>query len=97
MQVSEEMNSEIADKGQAIYNDRLRAILEPDHNNEYDVIHVDTGDYAVSRRISEATRVMTKRHGIDGRLLSIRIGPEPEYALAARYLQAARSKDPASQ
>jgi hypothetical protein len=84
MLVSDETNSAVAAKGRAIYNDKLKSILEPGHNSEYVVIHVDSGDYTVSRRIAEATRAMIKRHGVDGRLLSMRIGPEPEYALAAR-------------
>lgn len=75
MLVSEETNREIGVKGRAIYDVKLKAILEPERNGEWVVIHVDTGDYAVARRHSEASKVMRERHEVDGRLLSMRIGP----------------------
>jgi len=49
MQVSKQTTSDVTDIGLAIYNDKLKAILEPDHNNEFVVIHVDTGDYAIGK------------------------------------------------
>ena len=81
-----EMTREIGRKGRAIYDEKLKAVLEPEHNNEFVVIHVDNGDYAVARRRWDATEVMHGRYGIDGRLLAMRIGQEPEYALASRVV-----------
>jgi hypothetical protein len=87
MIASQQNTHEVTAKGLAIYNEKLKATLEPAHTNEYVAIHVDTGDFAVSKRRSEATRVMLSRYGTDGRLLAMKIGPEPEYGLAVRVFQ----------
>jgi hypothetical protein len=87
-----EQVDDVAVKGIAIYNERLKTVLEPEHNNEYLVIRVDNGDYAIAKRRSDAGKIMRIRHGIDGRLLAMRIGPEPEYGLAARLFPNSGSK-----
>ena len=76
---------ELYELGSAIYN-RLQSTLEPEYNNQFIAIHVDTADYAVGRTSGAATRALRKRHSRDGRLLVMKIGPEPEYGLAARIL-----------
>jgi hypothetical protein len=78
---------ELSRMGSAIYDDRLRAILEPDCNGKFVAIHVDSGDYTVGRSSGETMRAMHKLHA-DSRLLVMKIGPEPEYGLAARILAA---------
>ncbi len=40
---------EIAERGERIYRERLRALLEPAHTGEYIVIDVDTGDYELDK------------------------------------------------
>ena len=80
-----EATSEVTDKGIAIYNDKLKCILEPDHNNEYVVIHVDTGDYVLGRSFVAALTTIRRRRE-PGRLVGMKIGPEPDYALASRLL-----------
>jgi len=84
--VSEATLEEIDARGQAIYESKLKAQLEPAHNNEFVVIHVDTEDYAVARSFTRANREMLTRHPADGRLFGRKIGAEPEYGLAARIL-----------
>jgi hypothetical protein len=89
MQVSDEMLSDATQKGRAIYSDKLQAILEPDHDGEFVVIHVDSGDYQLGKTLTKALDTMLERHEPDGRLFGMKVGPEPEYGLAAR-IQASR-------
>jgi hypothetical protein len=49
MQITNQPLSELSVKGLTIYNDRLKALLEPEHNNEWVAIHVDTSDYATGK------------------------------------------------
>src|SRR5437763_118671 len=83
--VSEAVLAELTERGQAIY-DKLKSQLEPEHNNRYVAIHVDTEDYAIGRNYSTALREILKRHPVDGRLFGRRIGSKPDYSLAARVL-----------
>lgn len=78
--------TELTRRGLALYDGKLKGLLEPDHNNEFVAIHVDSEDYAVARSSGDAMRAMPARHPMDGRLVIRRIGPEPEYGLAARIL-----------
>ena len=84
--VSKEYQDQLARKGQALYETKFKALLEPVHNNQYIVIHVDTEDYAIGRSLAVAKRLLRQRHTCDGRLVGMKIGPEPEYGLAARLI-----------
>ncbi len=86
MAVNESELTELSRQGLAIYDAKLKALLEPAQNNQFVAIHVDTEDYALGRSSSAATQALLKRHPIDGRLVVRKIGPEPEYGLAARLL-----------
>lgn len=84
--ISQKTLQEISELGSSIYVDRFKAQLEPQYNNQYIAIHVDSGDHAIAKTTSTATRELLKTHTPDGRIYVQRIGPEPEYALAARLL-----------
>ncbi len=86
--VSDEYRAELAAKGQALYETKLKSLLEPTHNGEYIAIHVDTGDYALGPSWIDAKRILRQRHPRDGRVIGRKIGSEPEYGLAARLLAA---------
>jgi len=75
--VSEEYRHELGERGQAIY-EKLRPVLEPEFNNQYVVIHVDTEDYVIATAFTAANRAMITRRPIDGRLFGRKIGPEPD-------------------
>lgn len=77
--------SDVSRRGMAIYESILKAKLEPEHNNKYIAIHPDSEDYALARTTGEAMRAIRKVHS-EGGLLLMKIGPEPEYGLAARIL-----------
>ena len=75
---------EISERGQALY-DKLKPVLEPERDRQYVAIHVDSGDYSVAKTSAAATRELHRRH-LPGRAYTRKIGSEPEYGLAARYL-----------
>lgn len=76
---------QLADRGLAIYNDKLRATLEPQQNGRVVAIHVDSEECALGRNSHEAVRAIRGTHP-EGRLVIITVGPEPDYALAARLM-----------
>ncbi len=78
--------TDLSRQGLALYEAKMKAILEPRYDGQFVAIHVDTEDYAVGRSSGAATQALLKRHPIDGRLVVRKIGPEPEYGLAARLL-----------
>ena len=70
-------------RADALYQDKLKAILEPQHNNEFIAIEPTSGEYAVANSTGNAMRAMHSRFPTQPLLLK-KIGPEPEYDLAAR-------------
>lgn len=87
VQEENEELSQAAQRGRAIYETRLKAILEPAENNRFVAIHPESGTYTVANSTGEALR---KMRGVQpqGRLYFTKIGPEPEYGLSARILTA---------
>jgi hypothetical protein len=77
--------SEVSRRGLAIYEDRLRTILEPEANGKVVAIDVDTGDYAVADTSPAAMRLMLRRNP-DAVLVMRTIGPERRHGLVARAL-----------
>lgn len=79
--------NDLTRRGLAVYEARLKASLEPEHNNEFVAIEPDSEEYAIANSTGNAMRAMRKRQ-VAGPLLLMKIGPEPEYGLAARFLAA---------
>ena len=80
------LREELSRRGKAIYETRLKALVEPQCNNQYIAIHVDSGDYVVAKSTGAATRALLKTHPLDGRIYLRKIGDEPDYSLAVRIL-----------
>ena len=78
---------ESAQRGRILYESKLKAILEPQENNRFVAIHLASGEYAVADSTGNAMRAIRKTQP-KGRLYLTKIGPEPEYGLAARILMA---------
>lgn len=78
--------SPLAQEARALYESRLRALLEPDHAGQAVAIHVDTGDFAVDATHSEAAHALSNRHPQDGRIVTLTIGPptDADLRLATR-------------
>jgi hypothetical protein len=60
--LSSDVLAELSERGMAIYNERLRATLEPEFSRQFGAIQRDSGDYAVARHSSLASRLLRERH-----------------------------------
>lgn len=76
---------ELTRRGLAVYESKLKANLEPEYNNQFIAIEPDSEEYAIANSTGNAMRAMRKNHQ-NKPLLLMKIGPEPEYGLAARIL-----------
>ncbi len=79
----DEKENALFERGLAIYEEKLKPLLEPFHNNEFVSIHVETEEYALGASSGDALRAIRKRHP-RGWLVILKIGDEPEWGLAAR-------------
>ena len=70
-------------RGLAVYEGKLKVTLEPEYDNQFIAIEPDTEEYAIADSTGNALRAIRKRQVV-GPLLLMKIGPEPEYGLAAR-------------
>lgn len=59
--------------------------MEPVENGRVVAIHIDSEDYATGNNSPEARRKIKERH-LDGQLLLMDIGSEPNFSLASRFL-----------
>ena len=85
--ISEDELNRLSAKGHAIYDARLKAILEPGYNGQDVAIHLDTGDYEVGKRASRPAITLRKRHPEGGMIMVTDVGPpRPDDMLAARML-----------
>jgi hypothetical protein len=79
--------SDVARRGLALYDARLKAQLEPEQNGRAIALNVDTGEYVVADTLAEARREMYRRYPHpDGRILSRIIGSEADEAMLIRLL-----------
>lgn len=74
---------EVSRRGLAIYETRLKALLEPAHNGQVVAIHVDSGDHVVAASSPDALRAMRRVHPT-GLLFLYTIGPVGDRGLARR-------------
>src|SRR3954471_6032055 len=64
---------DIAERGARLYEERLRKVLEPQHNGKYVVIDVETREYELDQdHLAASDRAAAKRPG--ARLYAARVG-----------------------
>ncbi|MBC8134343.1 MAG: hypothetical protein H8F28_00470 [Fibrella sp.] len=72
-------------RGLAIYDERLKAILEPTYNGKAVAINVETGEYVVADDLPDARRLLREKyptpHGV-----SLTIGPETDPVMLSRVM-----------
>lgn len=85
LDTDENNRAELGERALAFYKNTLQAKLEPEHDGRGIAIHPDSGEYLIAATPTHASREMWKRHP-EGRFISMRIGPTPDYALAGRIL-----------
>ena len=83
--ISDQEHEAFSNRGLAFYNNKLKSVLEPEKNNQFVAIHVESEEYALGESSGDAMRAMRGIHA-QGRLVILRIGPEPEWGFAARLL-----------
>src|SRR5438552_3156574 len=82
---TEEEIERLSDLGAAIYQERLKALLEPTHNGEWVAIHADTGDYALGKNSPRAVDALREQQPT-GLVVTMLVGPESEDPTLYRML-----------
>ena len=85
LEMTDQEHEAFSQRGLAIYEEKLKPLLEPEYNNQFIAIHVDSEDYRIGKSSGAAMRAMRASRP-EGRLVMLKIGPEPEWGLAARLL-----------
>jgi hypothetical protein len=71
---------EVADRGEALYEQRIRPHVEATHQGQFVVVDIETGDYEIDADDLAATkRALAKRP--DAVLYGVRIGSPTAYRL----------------
>jgi hypothetical protein len=76
---------EVSLRALEIYERDLKPQLEPEHNGQALAIDIRSGDYTLARGRGAALRALRQMHP-DAEIVVMRVGPEPEYGLAARLM-----------
>jgi hypothetical protein len=75
-------SDEIVDRGQALYDEQIRAKVEPQHNGKFLVLDVDTGDYQIDAD-SYAAYERAAAKCADARFYLLRVGYPAAVTLGA--------------
>lgn len=82
---SQEEMEQLSAKGRAIYDQTLKAVLEPQYNGQVVAIHLDSGDYEVAKNSPTASRALRARHPV-GLMMVTDVGPARIDSLTLRML-----------
>ena len=83
------MKSKIAELGEKYYEEKLKQILEPEHNGEFVAIEPESGEYFVNKKAGEAIYEgnQTFPHK---KLFLIRIGFDAAFKIGGFYVNRER-------
>lgn len=77
-------SQEIVQRGQALYDTRIRAEVEPQHNGKFLVLDIETGDYEIDQdSLTALDRAKAKR--AEPTLYLVRVGFPTAFNLGARW------------
>jgi hypothetical protein len=65
----------LVERGDALYESRIKALVEPVHNGKTVAIHLDSGDYALGSNSPTALRALRTRQP-KGKVMTMLVGPE---------------------
>ena len=82
---TQEELDQLSARGHAIYDQMLKAILEPQYNGQVVAIHLDSGDYEVANNSPTASRALRARHPV-GLMMVTDVGPARIDSLTLRML-----------
>lgn len=74
---------EIGRKGEALYQERIKALVDPLHYGKFVVIDVETGDYEIGKRMKDASKVLRKRRP-EAITYGVRVGFSAAYRMGGR-------------
>ncbi len=81
--------AEIAQRGEALYDQSLKSLVEPKHFGKYLVVDIETGDYEIGTDYIQPTeKLLAKRP--DAPLYALRIGYRAVGRIGGRYTAARR-------
>ena len=75
-----EIGRQIGQRGQALYDQQIRAQVEEDHRGKFLILDVNTGDYEIDAEdLTASERLLARRP--DAALFGVRIGHRAAYRL----------------
>ena len=78
-----EADLEIGRRGQALYDQTIRPLVEPDHQGEFLILDVNTGDYEMDAEdMTASERLLARRP--DAALFGVRVGHRTAYRLGGK-------------
>lgn len=77
-------SEEVATRGEGLYEQHIRSQVEADHQGEFVVVDIETGEYEIDKDDLAATkRALAKRP--EAVLYGVRIGYPTAYRLGGRF------------
>ncbi len=70
---------EISARGEAIYREKIRRLVEPQEHGKFVVIDIETGDYELDANDATATRRLQKRRS-EAVIYGLRVGYRAAYS-----------------
>ena len=61
MTTSKFSKDEVCDRGEEIYEEHIKALVEPQENGKFIVIDIESGDYEISEDMLDASDLLQKR------------------------------------
>ena len=84
--IDDALFDDVARRGLAIYDEHLKAMLEPQYNGKAIAINVDTGEYVIADDLPDARRLLREKHPPRTLSMSRIIGPETDAGFLSRVL-----------
>ena len=76
---------EVSARGEVIYREKIRSLVEPQERGKFVVIDVETGDYELDTNDATATKRLQKRRP-DAVIYGMRVGYRAAYSFGGRGL-----------
>ena len=82
MSTHDSIPSDLACRGQSIYEEQIRHLVDPQQKGNFVVIDIYSGDYEVNERDADATQELLKRRP-DAMTWAVRVGYPTAYVWLA--------------
>ena len=76
---------EVASRGEAIYQEHVKPLVDPLHFGKFLVIDVETGDYEIGQRMASASKKLRERRP-EAITYGVRVGFLAAYRMGGRNL-----------